>query len=145
MEVRFHGRGTALPRPEPAFRCRIDPVPHPPSRPVESAAGDGTPLHPLVEPWYEHCQQFPPNGETNTNNPEREKRMTARTQLPQRCDELLMPVPGSDWLRAEDGQDLAEYAILVGLIALVVVGAVTLFGGQLVAAYNAIASTLPFG
>jgi Flp pilus assembly pilin Flp len=56
-----------------------------------------------------------------------------------------MPVPGSEWLRAEDGQDLAEYAILVGLIALVVVGAVTLFGGQLVAAYNAIASTLPFG
>jgi Flp pilus assembly pilin Flp len=56
-----------------------------------------------------------------------------------------MPVPGSDWLRADDGQDLAEYAILVGLIALVVVGAVTLFGGQLVAAYNAIAATLPFG
>lgn len=71
--------------------------------------------------------------------------MTARTQLPQRCDEPLMPVPGSEWLRAEDGQDLAEYALLVGLIALVVVGAVTLFGGQLVAAYNAIASTLPFG
>ena len=71
--------------------------------------------------------------------------MTARTPLPPRCDEASMPVPGSDWLRAEDGQDLAEYAILVGLIALVVVGAVTLFGGQLVAAYNAIAATLPFG
>jgi len=71
--------------------------------------------------------------------------MTARTPLPPRCDEASMPVPGSDWLRADDGQDLAEYAILVGLIALVVVGAVTLFGGQLVAAYNAIAATLPFG
>lgn len=71
--------------------------------------------------------------------------MTARTPLPQRNDEALTPVPGSDWLRADDGQDLAEYAILVGLIALVVVGAVTLFGGQLVAAYNAIAATLPFG
>ena len=71
--------------------------------------------------------------------------MTARTPLPQRNDEALMPVFGSDRLRAEDGQDLAEYAILVGLIALVVVGAVTLFGGQLVAAYNAIAATLPFG
>jgi Flp pilus assembly pilin Flp len=56
-----------------------------------------------------------------------------------------MPVPGSDWLRADDGQDLAEYAILVGLIALVVVGAVTLFGGQLVAAYNSFVATLPFG
>ena len=71
--------------------------------------------------------------------------MTARTPLPPRCDEASTPVPGSDRLRADDGQDLAEYAILVGLIALVVVGAVTLFGGQLVAAYNAIAATLPFG
>jgi Flp pilus assembly pilin Flp len=56
-----------------------------------------------------------------------------------------MPVPGGDWLRADDGQDLAEYAILVGLIALVVVGAVTLFGGQLVAMYDSFVSTLPFG
>ncbi len=47
-------------------------------------------------------------------------------------------------LRGEDGQDLAEYAILVGLIALVVVGAVTLFGGQLVAFYDDIVATLPF-
>ena len=50
---------------------------------------------------------------------------------------------GTIW-RREDGQDLAEYAILVGLIALVVVGAVTLFGGQLVAMYETIVSTLPF-
>ena len=71
--------------------------------------------------------------------------MTARTPLLPRRDEAQMPVPGGDWLGADDGQDLAEYAILVGLIALVVVGAVTLFGGQLVAAYNAIAATLPFG
>lgn len=71
--------------------------------------------------------------------------MTARTPLTPRRDEAHSPVLGSEWLRAEDGQDLAEYAILVGLIALVVVGAVTLFGGQLVAAYNAIAATLPFG
>ena len=71
--------------------------------------------------------------------------MTARTPLPPRRDEAENPVLGSEWLRADDGQDLAEYAILVGLIALVVVGAVTLFGGQLVAAYNAIAATLPFG
>ena len=71
--------------------------------------------------------------------------MTARTPLPPRRDEAEMPVPGGDWLRADDGQDLAEYALLVALIALAVVGAVTLFGGQLVAAYNAIAATLPFG
>lgn len=71
--------------------------------------------------------------------------MTARTPLPPQDDEALKPVPGSVWLRADDGQDLAEYAILIGLIALVVVGAVTLFGGQLVAAYNSIVATLPFG
>jgi Flp pilus assembly pilin Flp len=39
----------------------------------------------------------------------------------------------------------AEYALLIGLIALVVIGAVTLLGTQLVAAYNNIAGTLPFG
>ncbi|HET6360944.1 MAG TPA: Flp family type IVb pilin [Gemmatimonadota bacterium] len=70
--------------------------------------------------------------------------MTARTPLPLRCDEAT-PVTGSDWMTADDGQDLAEYALLVALIALAVIGAVTLFGGQLVAAYNAIAATLPFG
>ncbi|HET7692480.1 MAG TPA: Flp family type IVb pilin [Gemmatimonadota bacterium] len=71
--------------------------------------------------------------------------MTARTPLTPRRDEAESPVLGSEWLRAEDGQDLAEYAILVGLIALVVVGAVTLFGGQLVAMYDSFVSTLPFG
>lgn len=70
--------------------------------------------------------------------------MTAQTPLPQRCDEAVEPFRGSDWLR-DDGQDLAEYAILIGLIALVVIGAVTLFGGQLVAAYNSFVATLPFG
>ena len=47
-------------------------------------------------------------------------------------------------LRADGGQDLAEYAILIGLIAVVVVGAVTLFGTQLVSMYNDIVATLPF-
>jgi len=49
------------------------------------------------------------------------------------------------FLRADDGQDLAEYAILIGLIAIVVVGAVTLFGGTLVAMYDSFVATLPFG
>lgn len=48
-----------------------------------------------------------------------------------------------EW-REDAGQDLAEYAILIGLIALVVVGAVALFGGQLVAFYDFITATLPF-
>ena len=55
-------------------------------------------------------------------------------------------VPGrSRWwdiARDEKGQDLAEYAILIGLIVLVVIGAVTLLGTQLVAAYNAIAGQI---
>ena len=51
---------------------------------------------------------------------------------------------GPIW-RREDGQDLAEYAILIGLIALVVVGAVTLFGQGVVALFQHITSTLPFG
>lgn len=49
-----------------------------------------------------------------------------------------------DALREDEGQDLAEYAILVGLIALAVVGAVTLFGGRMVAFYQTIVATLPF-
>lgn len=47
-------------------------------------------------------------------------------------------------VRADEGQDLAEYAILVGLIALAVVGAVTLFGAQLVALYDSFVAQLPF-
>jgi len=50
-----------------------------------------------------------------------------------------------DTLRDEEGQDLAEYAILVGLIALAVVGAVTTFGGELVTFYQErIIANLPF-
>lgn len=46
--------------------------------------------------------------------------------------------------RDDAGQDLAEYAILIGLIALVVVAAVAFFGDALVATYNDIVTTLPF-
>lgn len=46
--------------------------------------------------------------------------------------------------RHEEGQDLAEYAILIGLIALVVVAAVAVFGDSLVTMYNDIVATLPF-
>lgn len=47
--------------------------------------------------------------------------------------------------RTDSGQDLAEYAILIGLIALVVVGAVTLLGGRVAQLYQHIVDTLPFG
>jgi len=45
----------------------------------------------------------------------------------------------------ESGQDLAEYALLIGLIAIVVIGAITAFGGGLVGLFNNIVATLPFG
>lgn len=70
--------------------------------------------------------------------------MTARPSLPvpQGKAEPMLTLGSALW--ADEGQDLAEYAILVGLIALVVVGAVTLFGQQLVALYDNVVSTLPF-
>lgn len=44
--------------------------------------------------------------------------------------------------RNEDGQDLAEYALLVALIALVVIGAVTLLGTNIRTVFNNIANAL---
>jgi len=46
--------------------------------------------------------------------------------------------------RSEKGQDLAEYAILIGLIALTVVLAVTLIGGELRDIFYQIVAEIPF-
>ncbi len=49
------------------------------------------------------------------------------------------------WLlagRSERGQDLAEYALLVGLIALIIIVAVTLLGNQISLVFSVIASNL---
>jgi pilus assembly protein Flp/PilA len=45
-----------------------------------------------------------------------------------------------NWLTREEGQDLAEYALLIGLIALVVLLAVTLLGNNLSTLFSTIAS-----
>jgi pilus assembly protein Flp/PilA len=45
----------------------------------------------------------------------------------------------------EKGQDAAEYAILIALIALAIIAAVTLLGGQIAAAFTAIAAAIPPG
>jgi pilus assembly protein Flp/PilA len=45
-------------------------------------------------------------------------------------------------LQDESGQDLAEYAILIGLIALAVIAAVTLLGGTISTVFNNIGTTL---
>jgi pilus assembly protein Flp/PilA len=42
----------------------------------------------------------------------------------------------------ESGQDLAEYALLIALIAIVVIGAVTLLGGNISTVFNNIAGAL---
>ena len=42
----------------------------------------------------------------------------------------------------ESGQDLAEYALLIALIALAVIVAVTLLGGTISTVFNTIGSTL---
>ena len=42
----------------------------------------------------------------------------------------------------EKGQDLAEYALLIGLIALIVVVAVTLLGTNIEAVFDRIAATV---
>jgi pilus assembly protein Flp/PilA len=46
------------------------------------------------------------------------------------------------WMTREEGQDLAEYALLIGLIALVVVVAVTILGSGLTTVFNTIAATV---
>ena len=49
------------------------------------------------------------------------------------------------WLlanRSEKGQDLAEYALLIGLIALIVILAVTLLGEQISIVFSTIAQNL---
>jgi Flp pilus assembly pilin Flp len=45
----------------------------------------------------------------------------------------------------ESGQDLAEYAVFIGLIALVVVISVTLIGGEISAVFVAIATAIQNG
>lgn len=45
----------------------------------------------------------------------------------------------------DSGQDLAEYALLISLIALVVIAAVTLLGQNITAVFNNIAGKLTAG
>ena len=46
-------------------------------------------------------------------------------------------------VKDDSGQDLLEYALLVALIALVVIGAVTAAGLQVQAVFNAIVAAIP--
>jgi pilus assembly protein Flp/PilA len=46
-------------------------------------------------------------------------------------------------LRREEGQDLTEYALLLGLIALICIAAVTLLGNKIQALLSNIAGQIP--
>jgi len=48
------------------------------------------------------------------------------------------------WIFEEDGQTLVEYGLLIGLLALVVVAAVALFGRRNMAFFNNANNQLPF-
>ncbi|MGH4122556.1 MAG: Flp family type IVb pilin [Clostridium sp.] len=48
----------------------------------------------------------------------------------------------SSKVREEEGQGMVEYALLVGLIAVVVIAAVTLLGGDIKAKFEAITNVL---
>jgi len=47
-----------------------------------------------------------------------------------------------NWLAREEGQDLAEYAMLIALIAVVVIVGVTALGGNLLTWFSGIAATV---
>ena len=47
-----------------------------------------------------------------------------------------------NWLNSEDGQDLAEYGLLLGLIAVVVMIAVVALGGSLLQLFGSLANSV---
>ena len=51
----------------------------------------------------------------------------------------------NQYYRSENGQDLAEYSLFIGLIALLVVVSVTIIGGNIRTIFNAIAAALQIG
>ena len=46
-------------------------------------------------------------------------------------------------LRDDSGQDMAEYAILIGLVALAVIVSVAVLGGTIATVFNDIGTALP--
>jgi pilus assembly protein Flp/PilA len=47
-----------------------------------------------------------------------------------------------NWLNSEEGQSMAEYGLIIALVALVVLGALTLLGGGLSNIFSQIADTV---
>ncbi len=57
----------------------------------------------------------------------------------------FMTLPQKNIPLSEKGQDLAEYAVFLGLIALVVLAAVTVIGNGIANVFNAIAAAILSG
>jgi pilus assembly protein Flp/PilA len=55
---------------------------------------------------------------------------------------LILYLYVSSWLDREEGQDLAEYGLLLGLIAVIVMIAVAALGNSLLAYFNRIAAAV---
>ena len=95
--------------------------------------------------WHAPCTTRPAVRDRNHLKLSENGEMNARASTPALTGEAVEPLTlGSVWGN-DEGQDLAEYAILIGLIALVVVGAVTLLGGAIMTAlWQVITDGLPF-
>jgi pilus assembly protein Flp/PilA len=55
---------------------------------------------------------------------------------------LYLYLKVQNWLNTEEGQDLAEYGLLLGLIAVVVMIAVGLLGDSLLGYFNVLAASV---
>ena len=49
------------------------------------------------------------------------------------------------WIRDERGTAAIEYGLIAGLVSVVIIGALTLLGGNLTGVFNNIAGALPAG
>lgn len=68
---------------------------------------------------------------------------TGRQSLKERHSQLTLTAACAAARRDDSGQDLAEYALVVALIAMVVIAAVTLFSENIQAVFDYIAGQLP--
>ena len=54
---------------------------------------------------------------------------------------ILSRIPLS-WLRSEQGQDLSDYALILGLVVIICLGAIGMMGSSIVDTFSTVASAL---